>query len=140
MFSRSPSAKQDADDREVAGVPILVHEMDFQRGRFAFDRMLAGRVEVELQQVVGDAVVDDMIAGVGVHLNRMPVVEDFVGGLAVVEFDSDQIGLDGVADVDWRLRLAFAAQGELRRQLEPIAGTSFAFVTPSDFVSHDSHQ
>ena len=50
------------DDRQVAGVAVEMHEVVLHCRRHAVDGVLAGRVKVELQQVVADAVVDDVIA------------------------------------------------------------------------------
>ena len=107
-----------------------MHEMDFHRGRLAVNRVFAGYVKVELQQVVGDLVVDDGTARIDVDLDGMTVVCDHAVCLTVLELDVNQIDLAGIAYIDRRLCKAFSAHGEFRRHFPPMIRARFAAISP----------
>ena len=91
-------------------------------------------MEVELQQIVGDAVVDDGTARFHVDLDGMTVVCDHAVCLAVLELDVNQIDLAGIAYIDWRLCKAFSAHGEFRRHFPPMIRARFAAISPICFI------
>ena len=84
--ARRSADQHHADHSDGAG-GAAVHEMQFHLGPLAVKGVLARAMEVELLQLVGNAVERQHIVTLGLDLHGVPVVEDVPRGLAVLDRD-----------------------------------------------------
>src|SRR5207244_3770453 len=118
----------DYGQRAVGGA---VHQVHLHGELGAAQPVLAGDVEVELDQVVALAVDGHSAARVVVHLDRVAVVGDVQVGWLVVEGDLAQRAAAGSdRQIDRRLAAPARAGGEGRVDLGPGVRTLAAFVGP----------
>ena len=93
---------ENADYGKLA-LGALMDKVILKRIRLVGDRMLARAVEVELEELVVNAVYLDGASGVVVGLYRMSVVDDVELRGLVAEFEVFKLGLGCAGDVHWRL-------------------------------------
>src|ERR1700677_3964784 len=88
-------------------------------------------VEVKLDQVIADAVGDDVAAGVDVDDDGLAVVLERDGAGHVMELDGlERLVQVRSANVDGRLLMALRTGFVGRVELAPFEGAAFAFVVP----------
>lgn len=94
-----------------------MHQMQFHVVMGAVDLVLAGVMEVELQQIERLPVEHDSAAGRGVDLDRVTVIDGGQRHALVGDLDRVQLRADRAVQVDRRLLHANLAGSEFRAQL-----------------------
>ena len=118
------------DNRHLAVVAAM-HQVHFHVAELALHRVLAGMVEVELNQVVGDAVGHHGAAGVDARNDAAASVLERHGSGDVVEFERRQVLVQArSADIERRLLAPLAASMVGRVELVPHERPGVARVVP----------
>jgi hypothetical protein len=115
---------EDADDRKIARRRTM-HEMAFEIERLAGEQVFARMVEVELLQFVDCAADHAGRTGCGIHLDRVPIVDDPQLHRLICDIHTARLRRNGVGEINRRLFEAELADLERRGELSPVCGLAF---------------
>jgi hypothetical protein len=104
--------------------------MCLHRKRRAIDQVLAGTVEVQLQQAVAIRAYGDAAGPAEVQLDGVPVIDNGIGRLVPGDAEIRQFAMDHGADVEWRLLGADCASPGGCIELVPVVRSGLAGIAP----------